>query len=199
MRLFLTNDWFTFPDALEPGVCEKIIRKSGKNFITPYVNRRSQITEKEILSGKVQYSYGEDALLRKGEVSWVNEKWINEIVWRYMSEANERAGWKFDISGLAIPQLSRYKKGDFYSLHTDGTGDNNSENHEGLVRKLSMSVFLNEGFTGGEFMFAGNYKPDVGGAGSIIIFPSFKEHRVCPVKTGVRYSLVVWFLGPPFK
>ncbi len=62
-----------------------------------------------------------------------------------------------------------------------------------------MSVFLNEGFTGGEFMFAGNYKPDVGGAGSIIIFPSFKEHRVCPVKTGVRYSLVVWFLGPPFK
>ena len=101
--MFLTNDWFTFPDALEPGVCEKIIRKSGKNFITPYVNRRSQITEKEILSGKVQYSYGEDALLRKGEVSWVNEKWINEIVWRYMSEANERAGWKFDISGLAIP------------------------------------------------------------------------------------------------
>jgi hypothetical protein len=24
-------------------------------------------------------------------------------------------------------------------------------------------------------------------------------HNVCPVKTGVRYSLVSWLAGPPFK
>ena len=199
MKLFVTNEWFSFPDVLDSGVCEKIIRKSSRNFIAPYVNRRSQITEKEVLEGKVQYSYGEDALLRKGEISWVNEKWINDLVWKYMSEANERAGWKFDISGIAIPQLSRYKKGDFYSLHTDGAGDNNSENYEGCVRKLSMSVLLNEEYTGGEFMFSNNYEPTIGGKGSIIVFPSFKEHRVAPVKSGVRYSLVAWFVGPPFK
>jgi len=195
----VTNEWFTFPGALEPGVCEKIIRKSGRNFIAPYVNRRSQITEKEILAGKAQYDYGQDALLRKGEISWVNEKWINEIVWKYMLEANERSGWKFDISGIATPQLSRYNKGDFYSLHIDGTGDNNSENIEGLVRKLTMSVLLNEDYKGGEFMFENDYVPDIGGVGSIIVFPSCKLHRVAPVKKGTRYSLVTWFLGPPFK
>ena len=32
-----------------------------------------------------------------------------------------------------------------------------------------------------------------------IFFPSFLMHRVTPVKQGTRYSLVSWFLGPPFK
>ena len=35
--------------------------------------------------------------------------------------------------------------------------------------------------------------------GSIIVFPSFLWHRVKPVTKGVRYSLVVWNLGYPFK
>ena len=35
--------------------------------------------------------------------------------------------------------------------------------------------------------------------GSIIVFPSDVWHRVKPVTKGVRYSLVVWHLGHPFK
>ena len=35
--------------------------------------------------------------------------------------------------------------------------------------------------------------------GSIIVFPSFVWHRVKPVTKGVRYSLVMWNLGYPFK
>ena len=35
--------------------------------------------------------------------------------------------------------------------------------------------------------------------GSIIVFPSHLWHRVKPVTRGVRYSLVVWHLGYPFK
>ena len=29
--------------------------------------------------------------------------------------------------------------------------------------------------------------------------PGFVWHRVCPVKKGSRYSLVIWNLGWPFK
>ena len=199
VKLFVTNEWLSFKGVLDSETCNKIIDQSNGNFISPYVNRRSQITEKEILDGKLQYDYGEDALLRKGGVCWINEKWINDIVWKYMFEANERSGWKFDIAGIAIPQLSKYKKGDFYSLHNDGAGDNNSETHDGMVRKLSMSVLLNEGYEGGEFMFENDYVPDIGGIGSILIFPSCKPHRVAPVTKGTRYSLVVWFVGPPFR
>ena len=35
--------------------------------------------------------------------------------------------------------------------------------------------------------------------GSIIVFPSFVWHRVKPVTKGIRYSLVAWHLGHPFK
>ena len=35
--------------------------------------------------------------------------------------------------------------------------------------------------------------------GSIIIFPSNIWHRVKPVTSGSRYSLVLWHLGNPFK
>ena len=35
--------------------------------------------------------------------------------------------------------------------------------------------------------------------GSLVVFPSFVWHRVCPVKSGERNSLVIWNLGWPFK
>ncbi len=35
--------------------------------------------------------------------------------------------------------------------------------------------------------------------GDLIIFPSFIDHKVSPVTKGVRYSVVAWFGGPPFK
>ena len=35
--------------------------------------------------------------------------------------------------------------------------------------------------------------------GSLVVFPSFVWHRVCPVKKGERNSLVIWNLGWPFK
>ena len=35
--------------------------------------------------------------------------------------------------------------------------------------------------------------------GSLVVFPSFVWHRVCPVKKGSRYSLVIWNLGLPFQ
>ena len=35
-------------------------------------------------------------------------------------------------------------------------------------------------------------------AGSVIVFLSSMEHRVAPVTKGTRYSVVCWFLGPPF-
>jgi len=35
--------------------------------------------------------------------------------------------------------------------------------------------------------------------GSLVVFPSDVWHRVKPVKSGIRHSLVIWNLGWPFK
>ena len=77
---------------------------------------------------------------------------------------------------------------------------------KGRVRKLSLTLLLNEGYEGGHFEFTryGNecikvVRPEFSKAGSIIVFPSHLEHRVTEVTRGVRHSLVAWFMGPPFK
>ena len=110
-------------------------------------------------------------------------------------------------------QINRYKKGGFYEFHKDCKGDHLSAYNlpdkkfmHGHVRKLSMTVLLNDNYEGGEFQFATIYRgkreihtPEFNKTGSIIVFPSDMEHRVAPVTKGIRYSLVTWFLGPPFK
>jgi predicted 2-oxoglutarate/Fe(II)-dependent dioxygenase YbiX len=35
--------------------------------------------------------------------------------------------------------------------------------------------------------------------GSLVAFPSFMTHRVTPVTRGLRWSLVTWLEGPPFR
>ena len=126
-----------------------------------------------------------------------------------MEEANEHASWKFDIKAVESIQLTRYKKGGFCGFHGDGRSDHLSaynlpknEFFHGKVRKLSMSIILNDDYEGGGFEFATLnkiYTPDFDKLGSIMVFPSFMMHRVKPVTKGTRYSLVSWFLGPPFK
>lgn len=86
-----------------------------------------------------------------------------------------------------------------YNWHFDSIPDISRAVH----RKLSMSIFLNEGYEGGELEIClGNQQypvafKDYAGAG--IIFPSFMTHRVKPVTKGIRKSLVVWFNGPNWK
>ena len=45
------------------------------------------------------------------------------------------------------------------------------------------------------FLKAKELKPK----GSIIVFPSYIWHRVLPITSGTRYSLVAWVCGKPFK
>ena len=69
-----------------------------------------------------------------------------------------------------------------------------------------MTILLNSNYSGGEFQFC-SYRqreevistPEIGGTGTVIVFPSAMDHQVKPVTKGIRYSLVGWFLGPPFK
>ena len=78
--------------------------------------------------------------------------------------------------------------------------------------KLSVTVTLSDpkDYKGGELEFDfRNMDPDkkpsilkckeILPKGSLVVFPSFVWHRVCPVKSGERNSLVIWNLGYPFK
>lgn len=146
---------------------------------------------------------------RKSDVVWVNDQWVYDLITPYVASANEQAGWKYDIAGVEDCQITRYTKDGFYTWHMDGLGshgevhdDPNKKFLYGYTRKLSMSIILNSDFEGGEFEIAflkgEDRVPAVLPSGSVIVFPSFIHHRVAPVTKGTRYSLVAWFVGPPF-
>ena len=65
-----------------------------------------------------------------------------------------------------------------------------------MLRKLSISVQLSrsEDYEGGELQFKVGSDEIVAtqDPGSVIIFPSYIRHRVTPVTSGVRHSLVQW-------
>ena len=210
--MLLTNDWYYFTGAIDADTCQKLIDLGGDTFQDGRVDRQNEISKAERITGK-KGDPGLDVGSRSSDITWINEQWVYDLIFPYMETANEKAGWEFDIKSSETPQLTRYEKGGFYYWHRDGYGDQLSiykrpENKflDGHVRKLSMTVLLNENFEGGDLQFSGLSQkkvkvetPALGGMGSIIVFPSFMEHRVAPITKGVRYSLVAWFLGPPFK
>ena len=184
----LTNEWYIYDDAIDKVTCNKIVKLANKEF-----NK-----------GTVEDDRPEP--VRISDIFWTKEQWLYDLIWPYMLDANEQAGWKYEIVGIEPMQITRYKKGGYYAFHKDGKSDNLSTHDDGTIRKLSMSIILNNNYDGGQFQFA-TLTPEAEGkihttylsTGSVIVFPSFLTHRVKPVTRGVRYSLVAWFVGVPFK
>ena len=205
------NEWFTFGEgAVDKNTCNKIKKLASKKWETPSVDTKKEISDEERRTGKKD-DYKPDTKIRISDIAWCNDQWLYDVIWPIMEQANKEAGWRYEIKAAESCQITRYKKGGFYSFHRDGCGDhlsayNNPQNSflHGYVRKLSMSVMLNDNFDGGAFEFASYSKGDCvitpieASSGSVIFFPSSMEHRVSPVTKGTRYSLVTWFVGPPF-
>ena len=139
------------------------------------------------------------------------EKRRTDVIWQdfmqplgciakaYMDIANQSAGWGYGVSNQESTQIGRYKSSDngYYDWHMDAGPPNN-----GIQRKLSISILLSDPseFEGGELQFKGmEDRKILTKQGSIVVFPSFIEHRVTPVTKGVRYSAVTWAHGPSFK
>ena len=66
-----------------------------------------------------------------------------------------------------------------------------------------MSLVLDTEFTGGALEIYDPFKHenlsfDIQ-PGHVVIFPSWISHRVQPVTSGTRYSLVAWMNGPEFR
>ena len=205
------NEWYVFEkDTIDKKTCTKIKKWAKDKWRPSAVDTSGETTDEERKTGK-KPDYKPNLKYRISDVVWCNEQWIYDVIWPFMSRANDEAGWRYDIKGAESCQITRYKKGGFYNFHRDGTGDHLStiawpgnKFLHGHVRKLSMSVMLNDNFEGGAFEFASyakeecNITPIEATGGSIIIFPSQMEHRVAPVTRGTRYSVVCWFVGPPF-
>tara|TARA_R110000796_G_scaffold247385_1_gene372818 strand:+ start:2007 stop:3122 length:1116 start_codon:yes stop_codon:yes gene_type:complete len=105
--------------------------------------------------------------------------------------------WKFNVTHSNQAEYLRYDVNGHYRAHVDTFIDPQAEE----TRKLTVLVFLNNDFEGGQFYIqnGGDKVYPYQKAGTAIVFPSFLVHGVEPVTKGVRRSVVTWMVGPWFK
>ena len=205
----LEHYYYYFPSAIPPKKCDEIIKyglgQQDNSALTESLHDQSlSEEEKKWLSKK-----------RKSSVVWMDDKWIYKEIHPYINQANESAGWNFDWDFSESCQFTKYKEGEFYDWHCDSWkmpfDRPDDPNVHGKIRKLSATVNLSDEteYEGGDFEFNfrnqddGSTQPqictEIRTKGSIVVFPSFVWHRVNPVTSGTRHSLVLWNLGRPFR
>jgi len=152
---------------------------------------------------------------RKSNIVWMSDRWIYNEIQPYIHVANQNAGWNFQWDFSEACQFTKYKLNQFYDWHCDSWNKPYNRpkqpDRHGKIRKLSVTVSLSDenDYEGGDFEFdfrnddKGSNQPrlckEIRPKGSVVVFPSFVWHRVKPVTSGTRYSLVIWNLGWPFK
>jgi PKHD-type hydroxylase len=139
---------------------------------------------------------------RKSEVKWLpfdsKWEWVIDRIMNQVIEAND-AIWNFDLKSIIDNiQYTEYDgNGGHYDWHLDiGPG---SISH----RKVSVVVQLSDpdDYVGGDL----ELKPGCTdlviprGKGNVVVFPSFLLHRVVPLVSGNRKSLVLWVGGDHYK
>ncbi|MEW6144394.1 MAG: 2OG-Fe(II) oxygenase [Thermodesulfobacteriota bacterium] len=115
-----------------------------------------------------------------------------------------------ELSRPQKPEFLYYRTGDFFRCHTD-KGTSSQHPDEVRDRLVSAVVFLNDetdepgdgAYTGGSFIIYGLLKDPRfegqgfkvrGTAGTLIAFGSEMFHEVTPVTSGVRLTVVSWFV-----
>ena len=156
------------------GELDKTIRKSQIHFLTP-----------DAPNSKDFYAH------------------VESLAWKIANQAN-RTVYGFNLEYLDGLQYTEYHAEDegFYDWHHDWCYNAGSPHFH---RKLSFTIQLSEEneYVGGNLEFSDfecapklmKNLPSMSKQGTTIIFPSFMQHRVSPVKQGIRKSLVAWFAG----
>ena len=205
------NYWF-WENVIPHRLCDEIIQyglrnkkeramtgdqgRGGRDF------RRNPLNIKEIKRLKKT---------RDSDVVWMTDNWIYKEIRPYVYNANVSAGWNFQWKQSEACQFTVYTKDQHYGWHQDSWHESykTPEALKGKIRKLSMSISLSDPkeYRGGnlefDFRAISKNKPhackEINSKGSVVVFPSFLWHRVTPVTRGIRYSLVSWHTGDPFK
>jgi PKHD-type hydroxylase len=155
------------------------------------------------ISGKVGEALGQVDAIRRSRVTAIypgaDTDWLFDKLEVALQQLNRGYGYRLDgfMEGAQVAWYEDHGdgRGGHYDWHIDlGPGRYS-------LRKLSMSVQLSdpEDYDGGDLEFMASDEAGIRTRGSMIVFPSFLEHRVCPVTRGTRASMVSWIAGDPFR
>ena len=200
------HSYWYFKEALTKRTCEHIL-EYGKSKQLLIGQTGATLNPEKLKNKKIKKQ-------RHSNVAWLDDTWIYKEIIPYVKEANKNSGWNFEFDCAESCQFTKYGPGQFYDWHADSWEepyDKPGTLQHNKIRKISVTCQLTNPseYVGGELEFLKlneskgktiKYKcEEAKSIGSIVVFPSYLVHRVTPVISGVRYSLVIWNLGYPFK
>lgn len=192
-KRIVTEDFF-IGNLGDVKATDKILNSYKNNFGEEIVN----ILNSDKKAGVGNYEYNEK--VRKCHISWLTVSRSNfiEMGLRKIIENVNTMIWNFNLNceWQTNIQFTKYiGKGEHYDWHKDYY----EEATDGITfRRLSIVYCLSEknDYAGGEFQI----KTNNGGIyttkfdyGDFIVFPSNKLHRVKPLKSGTRITIVGWY------
>ena len=141
-----------------------------------------------------------DTKVRDSDVSWLhvdeNSQWIFDRLGWITSRVNFDH-FMYNIRGIEAIQYTKYGPDQHYTWHWDV-----EFGWQNYIRKISLVMLLTDPdeYEGGEFEIIRNgnlddvcsFKPK---KGDVVCFASWMPHRVAPVTSGTRKSLVAWVMG----
>jgi predicted 2-oxoglutarate/Fe(II)-dependent dioxygenase YbiX len=156
-----------------------------------------------------------DATNSSGEIQWEVDKSVRDT---QMVEYDEELGQQFnqvigkavreiinpyygiDIKSAEAVQFLKYGVGGKYDVHIDAESlwhvktENRLEWRKSMDRDISILIYLNEEYEGGQLVFPNQHIALHPKAGMLVAFPSDHHfaHGVMPVTKGTRYALVTW-------
>jgi len=181
--MYLNNLYHIKEGIVPDSFCDEII-KDGESL---------DISNADIKDG--------NKLNRSSKVSWLNNTKLQTSLNNLIQIANDESNWNFSLKEFEPLQYTIYHKNDHYDWHIDS---HRSPYKNGMIRKISFTMCLNEDYEGGDFSICSPHpignktkietfsKPK---KGTMIVFPSHVWHKVDKVTSGVRKTLVGWVVG----
>ena len=156
-------------------------------------------TKKPMSDASIFSTYRPMQKIRSSKICWISDQWIKDLLWKYVKNVNE-INFHVNVDNISELEFTEYRSEE--NGHYDWHHDVNWSSEDIFDRKISVTVQLSDEkeYEGGNFEFDEiktniNFKSQ----GTILIFPSYLRHKVTPVKSGIRRSLVAWFFGPNWQ
>lgn len=190
------NNYYYIPSGITKKFCNLIEEEFSEQEL-----KTSTIGGQKIKTNSFESTIDTDIRISKN--LWIpTDHWVPGMMAHFINCANLNL---FNYDLICWTEKIQYTvydgKGSHYSWHKDFSTDSYVSE---MIRKLSISICLSKKteYEGGEFqlmMTPKQMKTFSMDIGDVIIFPSDVLHRVRPLKSGKRISLVGWYGGPPFR
>ncbi len=187
------NLYYYFKDAVPKNICDEVIKLG--------LSKEKNVgkTSEEAVNGKLTND------TRKTDIYWIEDEWVRGIMTYHTNFANHLS-WNYDLHpNSELLQFGVYTKEDHYTWHVDDVI------HNPEPRKLTTILMLSdkENYEGGDLLFNDGVDKDenivgvkcdeIESKGSIVVFPSVILHKVSPILSGQRMTLVSWTHGPNWR